>query len=42
MLQRERIDYVWVSSDLAVDGVSVIDSTASDHLPVVVRVALPG
>lgn len=36
-----RIDYILVSPDLAVDEVSVVASTASDHLPVIARLRLP-
>jgi endonuclease/exonuclease/phosphatase family metal-dependent hydrolase len=32
---HQRIDYIWVSSDLRVGDVQVPLSTASDHLPVV-------
>jgi len=34
-LPRERIDYIWTSTDLRVSDVGVLSSTASDHLPVV-------
>jgi endonuclease/exonuclease/phosphatase family metal-dependent hydrolase len=31
----KRIDYLWNSSDLTVDEIEVIQTTASDHMPVV-------
>lgn len=31
----QRIDYIWVTPDLTAGEVSVIQSTASDHLPVI-------
>jgi len=31
----QRIDYIWATSDLTAGEVSVIRSTASDHLPVI-------
>lgn len=38
---RRRIDYVWSSPDLVVESAAVVETTASDHLPVVVTVRLP-
>ncbi|MGD8758973.1 MAG: endonuclease/exonuclease/phosphatase family protein [Anaerolineales bacterium] len=36
----ERIDWIWHSTDLAVNAVEVIYATASDHLPVLAEVGL--
>lgn len=33
----ERIDYIWITPDLKVNNAGVINSTASDHLPVIVE-----
>ncbi|MEM7353203.1 MAG: endonuclease/exonuclease/phosphatase family protein [Acidobacteriota bacterium] len=35
---RQRIDYIWISPDLAASAVAVPAVTASDHLPVVATV----
>jgi endonuclease/exonuclease/phosphatase family metal-dependent hydrolase len=37
-----RIDYIFVSPEIAVESATVLDSTASDHLPVVAELELPG
>ena len=34
-MPQVRTDYIWISGDLTVSNISVIASTASDHLPVV-------
>jgi endonuclease/exonuclease/phosphatase family metal-dependent hydrolase len=34
-MPQERIDYIWISRDLSASDVSVLSSTATDHLPVV-------
>jgi len=34
-----RIDYIWLSPDLQASGVRVVQTTASDHLPVVAEIA---
>lgn len=34
---QRRIDYIWISSDLRATDVQVPQSTASDHLPVVIE-----
>lgn len=38
----QRIDYVMVSRDITVDQVDVVQTMASDHLPVAAEVVLPG
>ena len=38
---RKRIDYIWVSPDLEPSNLVIIQSTASDHLGIVVDVHLP-
>jgi endonuclease/exonuclease/phosphatase family metal-dependent hydrolase len=37
-----RIDYVLTSSDVVAKAAAVVTSDASDHLPVVVDLVLPG
>lgn len=37
-----RIDYVFVSPEIAVESTAVLHTTASDHLPVVADLELPG
>ena len=37
---RRRIDYVWMSPDIRFEDVGVIETTVSDHLPVVVGIDL--
>jgi endonuclease/exonuclease/phosphatase family metal-dependent hydrolase len=39
---RARIDYVFVSPLIAVESATVLDTLASDHLPVVAELELPG
>lgn len=39
---RARIDYVFASPEIAVRSVTVLDTLASDHLPLVARLGLPG
>jgi endonuclease/exonuclease/phosphatase family metal-dependent hydrolase len=33
-----QLDYIWLTPDLAFSEVTVIDTTASDHLPVMVEI----
>jgi endonuclease/exonuclease/phosphatase family metal-dependent hydrolase len=37
-----RIDYIWITPDLEATDFAVPQTTASDHLPIVVTVTLPG
>jgi len=37
-----RIDYIFVSPEIAVESAEVLDTLASDHLPVVAELELPG
>ncbi|RMH18235.1 MAG: hypothetical protein D6696_13510, partial [Acidobacteria bacterium] len=39
---RERIDYLWITPDLAVSKVRVLPSLASDHLPLTAEIRLRG
>lgn len=36
-----RIDYILVSDDIGVDSVAVLESTASDHRPIVAELTIP-
>ena len=36
-----QIDYIWASPDLGFEDLEIVQTTASDHLPVVVTIALP-
>jgi endonuclease/exonuclease/phosphatase family metal-dependent hydrolase len=38
---ERRIDYIWITADLEATGFAVPQTTASDHLPLVVTVTLP-
>ncbi len=38
---NRQIDYIWTSPDLAVSGLDIPQTTASDHLPIIVTVAIP-
>jgi endonuclease/exonuclease/phosphatase family metal-dependent hydrolase len=34
----QRIDYIWITPDLKAENAGVFQSTASDHLPVIVEI----
>ncbi len=36
-----QIDYIWASPDLGFEDLEIVQTTASDHLPVVATIALP-
>ncbi len=38
---RHQIDYIWASPDLHYSDLEIIQSTASDHLPVIATITLP-
>ncbi len=38
---RRQIDYIWTSPDLGFSDLEIVNSTASDHLPVIATITLP-
>ncbi|MEE9616844.1 MAG: metal-dependent hydrolase, partial [Anaerolineae bacterium] len=36
-----QIDYIWASPDLGFEGLEIVQTTASDHLPVIATITLP-
>jgi endonuclease/exonuclease/phosphatase (EEP) superfamily protein YafD len=38
---RRQIDYIWASPDLEFSDLDIPQTTASDHLPLVVTIILP-
>ncbi len=38
---NRQIDYIWITSELAASGIEVIQTRASDHLPIVATITLP-
>jgi endonuclease/exonuclease/phosphatase family metal-dependent hydrolase len=39
---ERRIDYIWITADLEATDFAVLQTIASDHLPLVVTITLPG